>query len=79
MASSLHCWEKARVLRSEEVSMGLLKWAAILAVLAVIAAVLGFTGLAEGLADVAKFLFVLFLVGVGILVALGMWAYNKAT
>jgi uncharacterized membrane protein YtjA (UPF0391 family) len=39
----------------------LLKWAAIFFVIALIAAAFGFTGVAEGAADVAKVLFYLFL------------------
>ena len=39
----------------------LLKWAAIFFVIALIAAAFGFTGIAEGAADVAKVLFYLFL------------------
>lgn len=57
--------------------MVLLKWAALLAVFAIIAAILGFGGLASGLAGVAKFLFFVFLIGVIILVALGIFLFNK--
>jgi uncharacterized membrane protein YtjA (UPF0391 family) len=39
----------------------LLKWAAIFLVIALIAAAFGFTGIAEGAADIAKVLFYLFL------------------
>ncbi|MEX5218848.1 MAG: DUF1328 domain-containing protein [Nitrospiraceae bacterium] len=39
----------------------LLKWAAIFFVIALVAAAFGFTGVAEGAADVAKVLFYLFL------------------
>jgi uncharacterized membrane protein YtjA (UPF0391 family) len=39
----------------------LLKWAAIFFVIALIAAAFGFTGIAEGAADIAKVLFYLFL------------------
>ena len=39
----------------------LLKWAAIFFVIALIAAAFGFTGVAEGAADIAKVLFYLFL------------------
>jgi uncharacterized membrane protein YtjA (UPF0391 family) len=39
----------------------LLKWAAIFLVIALVAAAFGFTGVAEGAADIAKVLFYLFL------------------
>lgn len=39
----------------------LLKWAAIFLVIALVAAAFGFTGIAEGAADIAKVLFYMFL------------------
>jgi uncharacterized membrane protein YtjA (UPF0391 family) len=39
----------------------LLKWAAIFLIIALVAAAFGFTGVAEGAADIAKALFYLFL------------------
>jgi uncharacterized membrane protein YtjA (UPF0391 family) len=39
----------------------LLKWAAIFLVIALVAAAFGFTGVAEGAADIAKVLFYMFL------------------
>jgi uncharacterized membrane protein YtjA (UPF0391 family) len=59
--------------------MSLLKWAAIMAILAIIAAIFGFTNLAEGFADIARILFFLFLVGMALLFALGVFVYNKVT
>jgi len=59
--------------------MSLLKWAIIAGVLAVVAAVLGFGGIAEGFADIAKVLFFIFLVGVVILLAAGMFVAKKIT
>jgi uncharacterized membrane protein YtjA (UPF0391 family) len=59
--------------------MGLLKWSVILAVLALVAGILGFTNLAEGFADIAKVLFFIFLVGVALLVGAGLFVWNKAT
>jgi len=59
--------------------MSLLKWAIIAGVLAVVAAVLGFGGIAEGFADIAKVLFFIFLVGVIILIAAGMFVAKKIT
>ena len=59
--------------------MALLRWAAAFLVLAIIAALLGFTGAASGFADIAKALFFVFLVGVVILVTLGLIAWRKIT
>lgn len=59
--------------------MGLLKWAAILAILAIVAAILGFTGIAEGLAFVAQVFFFLFLAAIVILVIAGVWVWKKVT
>ena len=59
--------------------MSLLKWAIIAGILAVISAVLGFTGLAEGFADIAKLLFFIFLAGVVLLVAAGVFLASKIT
>jgi uncharacterized membrane protein YtjA (UPF0391 family) len=39
----------------------MLKWAAIFLVIAIIAALFGFTGIATGAADIARFLFFLFI------------------
>jgi uncharacterized membrane protein YtjA (UPF0391 family) len=41
--------------------MGLLMWAGIFFVIAVIAGLFGFTGIAEGSADIAKILFYIFI------------------
>jgi uncharacterized membrane protein YtjA (UPF0391 family) len=41
--------------------MGLLGWAVVSLIVAVVAALLGFTGIARGAAAIAKFLFGLFL------------------
>lgn len=59
--------------------MSLLKWAIVLGILAVVAAVFGFAGIAEGLADIAKVLFFIFLAGVVLLVIAGVWGYKKIT
>jgi uncharacterized membrane protein YtjA (UPF0391 family) len=59
--------------------MFLLRWAAFLVIAAIIAAVLGFTDLAAGFADVAKVFFYIFLVGVVVLVALGVFVFKKVT
>lgn len=39
----------------------MLKWTAIFLVIAIIAAIFGFTGIAEGAADIAKVIFFIFL------------------
>lgn len=59
--------------------MSLLKWAAVLGVLAVVAAIFGFVGIAGALADIAKVLFFVFLAGVVLLVIAGVWTYKKVT
>lgn len=59
--------------------MSLLKWAIIAGILAVISAVLGFSGLAEGFADIARVLFFIFLAGVILLVASGIFIARKLT
>jgi len=40
----------------------MLKWAAIFLVIAIVAAIFGFGGIAEGAADIAKVLFFIFIV-----------------
>ena len=57
----------------------LLKWAIVLAILALIAGIFGFTGVAEGFADVAKILFGLFLAGIFLLILLGVFAFRTVT
>jgi uncharacterized membrane protein YtjA (UPF0391 family) len=59
--------------------MSLLKWAAVLAILAIVAAIFGFTDLAQGFAGMAQVLFFLFLAGVVILVGFGLWVGSKIT
>lgn len=59
--------------------MGLLKWALIFLVLAGLSAVLGFGGMAEGFADVARVLFGIFLVIVIVFLVLGATAYRAVT
>lgn len=55
----------------------MLKGAAILGVLAIVAAILGFTGIAKGFATVAIVLFFLFLAGAVVLFVLGYKAVKK--
>ena len=54
----------------------LLKWALTFMVIALIAALFGFTGIAEGSEQIARFLFVLFLGICVVLFVLGMLAYR---
>ena len=57
--------------------MSLLKWALIFLILSGIAALFGFGNIAEGFGDVARVLFVIFLVIFAILGLLG-WSAAKA-
>ena len=59
--------------------MTLLKWALALFIISLIAAALGFTGVAAGAADIARFLFFLFLAGAVILLLLGLFAARAVT
>jgi len=55
----------------------MLRWAAIFLVIAIIAAIFGFGGIAEGAADIAKILFSIFLVGCLLLLVLGLTIFKK--
>lgn len=59
--------------------MVFLKWAAIFFVIALIAAGLGFSGIAAGAADVAEFLFYLFLGVCLIFLIVGIFLVRKVT
>jgi len=59
--------------------MTLLKWAVVLFIISLIAALLGFTNIAAGAADVARFLFFLFLAGAVLLLLLGVFAARAVT
>ena len=59
--------------------MFLLRWALLFVVLAVIAAILGFSGVADDLAGIAKILFGIFVVIAIVIVVLGLTVYKKAT
>jgi uncharacterized membrane protein YtjA (UPF0391 family) len=62
----------------EEVSMSsLLKWALVFFIIAIIAAVLGFGGIAHGAADVARVLCFIFLAICVILFILGLTVYKS--
>ena len=55
----------------------MLKWTAIFFMIAVIAAIFGFTGIAEGAASVAKVLFFIFLVLGVITASVGVTIFKK--
>jgi len=59
--------------------MTLVKWSLIFLVIAGIAALFGFGGIAEGAADIAQVLFVLFLGICVVLAILGMTVYKTVT
>jgi uncharacterized membrane protein YtjA (UPF0391 family) len=59
--------------------MGLLRWALIFLVVAIIAAVFGFTNIAAGAADIARILFFLFIAVCVVLFILGMTVYRTVT
>jgi uncharacterized membrane protein YtjA (UPF0391 family) len=56
--------------------MALLKWALVFLVIAGIAALFGFGGVAEGAADIARVFFYVFLVVFLVLAVLGAMAYR---
>jgi uncharacterized membrane protein YtjA (UPF0391 family) len=56
--------------------MFLLRWALLFLVVAVIAAIFGFGGVAEGAADIAKVLFYIFLAICAILLIAGAMTYR---
>ena len=55
----------------------MLRWALIFFVIAIVAALLGFTGIAGAMAGIAKFLFGLFVAVFVILLLLGMFASRR--
>lgn len=55
----------------------MLKWAAIFFVIAIIAALLGFGGIAEGAADIAQIIFWVFAVLVVLALILGVTIFKK--
>jgi uncharacterized membrane protein YtjA (UPF0391 family) len=59
--------------------MSLLKWALFFLVFAAIAALFGFSGLAQGSADIAKALFFIFLAVFAIIGLLGMTVFRTVT
>jgi uncharacterized membrane protein YtjA (UPF0391 family) len=59
--------------------MALLKWAVVALIVAMIAALFGFGGIAEGATDIAKVLFFVFLVICAILFVAGFWTYRAVT
>jgi uncharacterized membrane protein YtjA (UPF0391 family) len=59
--------------------MALLKYALLFLILAAVAALFGFGGMAEGFTDIAKVLFGVFLLIVLVLAVLGASAYRAVT
>jgi uncharacterized membrane protein YtjA (UPF0391 family) len=59
--------------------MTILKWAAIFFVIALIAGGLGFSGIAEGAAGIAKVLFYIFLAICIIMLLIGIFVAKKIT
>jgi uncharacterized membrane protein YtjA (UPF0391 family) len=57
----------------------MLRWAMIFLVLALVAGLLGFGGIASASAGIAKTLFVLFLIVFGVMLVLGLVAGKKLT
>ena len=57
----------------------MLRWAAIFFIISIVAALLGFGGIAEGAADIAKVLFYIFLAVFVVLLVLGLVAAKKIT
>ncbi len=57
----------------------MLKWAIIFALIAIVAGAVGFTGMAGVAAGIAKFLFVLALIGFVLFLAAGFWLGRKVT
>ena len=55
----------------------MLKWTAIFFLIAIVAAIFGFTGVAEGAASIAKTIFFIFLVLVLITAVLGVTIFKK--
>ena len=54
----------------------MLKWALIFALVSMVAALFGFTGLAAGAADIAKVLFFIFVVLCGVFLTLGLFVFK---
>ena len=59
--------------------MTFLKWSVIFLIIALIAAGLGFSGIAEGAADIAEVLFFLFLAVCLIFLVIGIFMIRKLT
>jgi uncharacterized membrane protein YtjA (UPF0391 family) len=55
----------------------MLKWSAIFLLIAIVAAVFGFTGIAEGAASIAKILFGIFVVLCLLALTLGLTLFKK--
>jgi uncharacterized membrane protein YtjA (UPF0391 family) len=63
----------------EKIMSGLLKWAIVFLVIALIAALFGFGGIAAGAADIARVLFFIFLAVCVLLFILGLTVFKSVT
>lgn len=57
----------------------MLRWVIIFLVIALIAGVLGFTGIAEGAAEIAQVIFFIFLALLVLALVFGSWIWKKAS
>lgn len=55
----------------------MLRWAATFFIIAIIAAIFGFGGIAEGAASIAKVLFFIFIIGFVLVIAFGASIFKK--
>jgi uncharacterized membrane protein YtjA (UPF0391 family) len=60
-------------------NMSLLRWALILAVVSIVAAIFGFTDVSTAAADVAKFLFFVFVTLTVLVLAAAVFFYKRVT
>ena len=68
-----------RFLHVQEEVMSLLKWALIFLVISLVAALFGFGGIAAGAADIARFLFFVFLAICVLLFVLGLTVFRSVS
>jgi uncharacterized membrane protein YtjA (UPF0391 family) len=71
------CINKARPNNNSHAEITMLKWALIFALISIVAAVFGFTGIAAGAAGVAKILFVVAVAIFLVFLALGLFVVKK--
>jgi uncharacterized membrane protein YtjA (UPF0391 family) len=74
------CCIRPRVAGTKEETMsGLLKWAVVFLIIALIAALFGFGGIAAGAADIARILFFIFLAVCVVFFILGLVFFKSVT